>query len=126
MAERLPITALAGHPRLWVIGTHDGAGESTLARVLTGSTPTVHRWPASTTTPVLLVARSWSWVLLIVKPGGTSLREALRLLPDLLRLIARLAKDSTLPRGVHVPLALLGVYLACPIDLIPDFVPVLG
>jgi len=33
-------------------------GESTLARLLTGATVTGHRWPASTTTPVLLVARS--------------------------------------------------------------------
>lgn len=65
-------------------------------------------------------------VLLVVKPERTSLREALRILPDLLRLIGRLAKDPTLPRGVRIRLALLGVYLAMPFDLIPDFVPVLG
>lgn len=58
MADRLPIAALPGTPRLWVIGAHGGAGESTLARVLTGAAPTAHRWPSATTTPVLLVARS--------------------------------------------------------------------
>jgi hypothetical protein len=58
MADRLPIAALPGDPRLWVLGAHGGAGESTLARVLTGAAPTGHRWPATTTTPVLLVARS--------------------------------------------------------------------
>ncbi|MGA5543068.1 YkvA family protein [Mycobacterium sp. NPDC051198] len=64
--------------------------------------------------------------LLIVRPRGNLLTEALRILPDLLRLIPRLARDKTLPRGVRVRLALLVVYLALPIDLIPDFIPVLG
>ncbi len=58
MADRLPIAVLPGSPRVWVIGVHGGAGESTLARLLTGATATGHRWPTSTTTPVLLVARS--------------------------------------------------------------------
>jgi uncharacterized membrane protein YkvA (DUF1232 family) len=64
--------------------------------------------------------------LLIAKPGKVQLREALRLLPDLLRLLRRLAADPGLPRGVRVRLGLLLVYLAMPIDLIPDFIPVLG
>jgi len=54
------------------------------------------------------------------------LREALRLLPDLVRLLRRLAGDPDLPRGVRIRLVLLIVYLASPIDLIPDFIPVLG
>jgi hypothetical protein len=37
--------------------------------------------------------------LVIVRPRGGLLREALRLLPDVLRLVRRLAADSTLPRG---------------------------
>ncbi|GLY50494.1 DUF1232 domain-containing protein [Lentzea sp. NBRC 102530] len=64
--------------------------------------------------------------LLVVRPRGGLLREALRLLPDVLRLVRRLAGDGTLPRGVRVRLWLLMVYLALPIDLIPDFIPVLG
>jgi uncharacterized membrane protein YkvA (DUF1232 family) len=64
--------------------------------------------------------------LLIARPETGQLREALRLLPDLLRLLRRLAADRTLPRGVRIRLALLLGYLALPIDLIPDFVPVLG
>ncbi|MGV0780909.1 YkvA family protein [Mycolicibacterium sp. XJ775] len=64
--------------------------------------------------------------LLIVRPRGNLLTEALRILPDLLRLIPRLARDRSLPRGVRVRLAVLVVYLALPIDLIPDFIPVVG
>jgi uncharacterized membrane protein YkvA (DUF1232 family) len=72
-----------------------------------------------------------SWLALIValairRPKGSLLKEALRLLPDLLRLLKRLTTDRTLPVGVRVRVALLFVYLALPIDIIPDFVPVLG
>lgn len=65
-------------------------------------------------------------VLWLTKPGEYELKEALRLLPDLVRLIKRLATDPDTPRGVRIRLALLLAYLAMPIDLIPDFVPVLG
>jgi uncharacterized membrane protein YkvA (DUF1232 family) len=64
--------------------------------------------------------------LVLTRPKGALLTEAIRLLPDLLRLLRRLAADTALPRGVRVRLALLMVYLALPIDLIPDFLPVIG
>jgi uncharacterized membrane protein YkvA (DUF1232 family) len=69
----------------------------------------------------VLVAALW-----LTKPGEYDVKEALRLLPDVLRLIKRLAADPETPRGVRIRLALLLVYFALPIDLIPDFVPVLG
>ncbi|HYY11593.1 MAG TPA: YkvA family protein, partial [Kineosporiaceae bacterium] len=59
-------------------------------------------------------------------PEAVSLRDALRLLPDLVRLLRRLVADPTLPRGVRVRVALLVAYLAMPFDLVPDVVPVLG
>ena len=64
--------------------------------------------------------------LLLVRPKGNLLREAMRLLPDLLRLLRRLAADSNVPRAARVRLVLLLGYLAIPFDLVPDFVPVLG
>jgi len=64
--------------------------------------------------------------LLVARPRGNLLGEALRLLPDLLRLLRRLAADPSVPRSVRVRLWLLLAYLAVPIDLVPDFVPVLG
>lgn len=64
--------------------------------------------------------------LLIVRPKGSLLAEAIRIMPDLLRLLRRLAADRTLPRGVRIRLGLLMAYLAFPVDLIPDFVPVIG
>lgn len=85
-------------------------------------------WP---TVVGVLVALLLAWgalvaVLLIVARDRVSLAAAVRLLPDLLRLVTRLARDSTLPRGVRVRLWLLLAYLALPLDLIPDFLPVIG
>ena len=64
--------------------------------------------------------------LLIIRPRRGSLRQALRLLPDGLRLVRRMADDNTLSRGIRIRLALLLTYLALPFDLIPDVIPVLG
>lgn len=67
-------------------------------------------------------------VLLVAARGydRPGLREILRLLPDLLRLLKRLATDPGLDRGVRIRLWLLIAYLAVPLDLVPDFIPVLG
>ena len=64
--------------------------------------------------------------LLIARPERVALSDTLRLLPDLLRLVRRLAADDTLPRAVRFRLWALLAYLAMPFDLIPDFVPILG
>lgn len=61
-----------------------------------------------------------------VKPSDERLREALRLLPDVIRLVARLARDRGLPRRLRLRLWLLLAYLAVPVDLVPDFIPVIG
>ena len=75
---------------------------------------------------LLLVWVALILVLVWLRPRGGLLREALRVLPDLLRLLRGLATDRELPRGVRIRLGLLLAYLAMPIDLIPDFIPVLG
>lgn len=65
-------------------------------------------------------------VLIAMRPRGGLLTEALRLLPDVVRLLRRLAGDDSLPRGIQIRLVLLLAYLALPIDLVPDFIPILG
>ena len=54
------------------------------------------------------------------------MRTLLRALPDIARTIARLAADPILPTAAKVALAAAVVYLVSPVDLIPDFIPVLG
>jgi len=72
-----------------------------------------------------------AWIALVItllalRPEGSVLKDALRILPDTVRLLRRIAADRTVPRGVRVRLYVLLVYLAFPIDLIPDFLPVIG
>ena len=74
------------------------------------------------------------WALLVValyvagRRSGSqvTLREALRMLPDVVRLLRRLAADRSLPRSLRWRLLALLAYLALPIDLVPDVIPVAG
>ncbi|MGH7278090.1 MAG: YkvA family protein, partial [Candidatus Rokuibacteriota bacterium] len=50
----------------------------------------------------------------------------LRALPDVVRLVTRLAGDPVLPRAAKIVLAAALVYIASPIDLVPDFIPLVG
>ncbi len=50
----------------------------------------------------------------------------MRALPQIARMLARLLLDPRLPRSAKLALVALAAYLASPIDLIPDFIPVAG
>jgi hypothetical protein len=85
-------------------------------------------WQLSTSIGAALLL-AWIAVLielLAAKPANGQLKDALRLLPDLLRLLQRLAADRTLPHGVRIRLGPLLACVAVPFDLIPDFIPILG
>jgi uncharacterized membrane protein YkvA (DUF1232 family) len=64
--------------------------------------------------------------LLVAKPDDTSAKEALKLLPDTVRLVRRLVADPSIPRRTRWLVWALIAYLALPIDLVPDFIPVAG
>ena len=71
------------------------------------------------------------WLLLVVvlfaaHPDELDAKGALRLLPDTLRLVRRLASDRSIPVATRLPVWLLLAYLVSPIDVVPDFVPVIG
>jgi uncharacterized membrane protein YkvA (DUF1232 family) len=72
---------------------------------------------------------AWAGLLIalwVARPQANRIPESLRLLPDVVRLLSRLAGDASLPRGVRVRLWAVTVYLAIPVDLVPDFIPVIG
>lgn len=54
------------------------------------------------------------------------LREAVLLVPNLAKLLYRLLRDKRVPRRRRLAMTVVGVYVASPIDVVPDFIPVLG
>jgi len=65
-------------------------------------------------------------VLVIVRPDNASMRDMIRLAPDVLRLVKRLATDREIPLPSRVAVWVLLVYMVSPLDIIPDFIPVIG
>jgi uncharacterized membrane protein YkvA (DUF1232 family) len=53
-------------------------------------------------------------------------RALVTFIPDCAVLMARLVRDPRVPNSRKLVLVLLGAYLASPIDLVPDFIPVAG
>ena len=53
-------------------------------------------------------------------------RELVGLIPNLLLLFKDLVKDDRVPRSAKLWLGFAALWLASPIDLLPEFLPVLG
>jgi len=58
--------------------------------------------------------------------GGLSLSVLLGLLRDVILLLKDLAVDPRVPRSAKLVAGVAAAYLVSPLDLVPDFVPVLG
>jgi uncharacterized membrane protein YkvA (DUF1232 family) len=63
---------------------------------------------------------------LVAAGRGTDAAAFARFVPDCVVLVRRLLGDPRVPMESKVVLALLVVYLASPIDLVPDVIPVAG
>jgi uncharacterized membrane protein YkvA (DUF1232 family) len=70
-----------------------------------------------------------SWALMIVLarrlPAGLA-RDLATVLPACVTTARRLRKDPLVPRRVKVAVAFAGLWVLSPIDLIPEFLPVIG
>ena len=65
-------------------------------------------------------------VVLLFLGRKTLARELITLLPNLARLFRGLLGDERVPRSSKALLVLGGLWLASPIDLIPEFLPGIG
>lgn len=79
----------------------------------------------------VIVALALVWVafiglLWLIRPRDVGPGELVRLVPDIARLVRSLIADRHAPWGVRLPLIGLLAWLISPIDLVPEFIPVLG
>ena len=85
-------------------------------------------WAAPVLVALAAVIAVWlaAWLTLVVLGRRGPARALARFIPDLLVLFKRLFGDPRVPRGAKVRLGLGLAYLASPLDLVPDLIPVLG
>ena len=84
-------------------------------------------WLRALLLAVALMAGTWALLLLLARhlPPGL-LRDLASFVPDCVTTIRRLRADPRVPRRAKVAVALAGLWLLCPIDLLPEFLPVIG
>jgi uncharacterized membrane protein YkvA (DUF1232 family) len=71
----------------------------------------------------------WALLLLVfwlLRPRDVPVREVVRVIPDVLRLLRTLVTDTTVPLDARLVLVGLIAWIVSPIDLIPEFIPGLG
>ncbi|MDQ7906632.1 DUF1232 domain-containing protein [Phytohabitans sp. ZYX-F-186] len=70
---------------------------------------------------------SWALLVLLARrlPPGV-LRDLAAFVPDCVTTVRRLRKDPRVPRRARVAIVVAGLWVASPIDLIPEFLPVIG
>lgn len=70
-----------------------------------------------------------SWAILVILaarlPPGL-LKELVRFLPACVTMIRRLRRDPRVPRSAKIAVLIAMVWVISPIDLIPEFLPVIG
>lgn len=79
----------------------------------------------------LLVSLAALWlvlaiVLIVKRPDSETIKSAAKLPHDLIAMIRTLLREDQIPRSARLRLWILLVYLISPIDLVPDFIPVIG
>ncbi|WP_091044628.1 DUF1232 domain-containing protein [Glycomyces sambucus] len=70
---------------------------------------------------------SWAVLVLLARrlPPGI-MRDLVAFIPDLVTTVRRLRSDPEVPRRAKIALLVAAVWVASPIDLIPEFLPVIG
>jgi uncharacterized membrane protein YkvA (DUF1232 family) len=78
-------------------------------------------------TGVVVVVASWALLVVLAwrLPEG-SLKELASFLPDCVTTVRRLRSDPRVPRRAKLAVAFAGLWVLSPIDLIPEFLPVIG
>ena len=84
-------------------------------------------WLTTLVVAIIFLVASWLLLYLLARrlPPGI-LRDLARFIPSCVTTIRRLRKDPGVPKRAKVAIVIAGLWVASPIDLIPEFIPVIG
>ena len=87
----------------------------------------IRGWLVGLGVAVALLVLSWAVLLLAARrlPPGL-LRDLASFIPDCVTTVRRLRRDPRVPRRARLAIILAGLWVISPIDLIPEFIPVIG
>ena len=76
---------------------------------------------------VAAIVLSWAVMIVLAKrlPPGSA-KDLASVLPACATTVRRLRKDPRVPRSAKIAVAFAGLWVLSPIDLIPEFLPVIG
>ena len=84
-------------------------------------------WLRAVLLAVALMVGTWALLVLLARrlPAGL-LRDLAGFVPDCVTTVRRLRRDPRVPRRAKVVVVLAGLWLLSPVDLVPEFLPVIG
>jgi uncharacterized membrane protein YkvA (DUF1232 family) len=87
----------------------------------------MRHWLITLGVAVTALILSWALLLILARrlPPGI-LRDLAAFIPDCVTTVRRLRKDPRVPRRAKIAVVIAGIWVASPIDLIPEFLPVIG
>jgi len=87
----------------------------------------MRQWLTGLAVGIGLLLASWGLLIVLAKrlPPGI-LRDLAAFIPDCVTTVRRLRKDPRVPRRAKIAVIVAGLWVASPIDLIPEFLPVIG
>ena len=87
----------------------------------------MRNWLIGVGITLAVIVASWGLLMLLAKrlPPGV-LRDLAAFIPDCVTTVRRLRKDPRVPRRAKIAVIVAGLWVASPIDLIPEFIPVIG
>ncbi|MEV4714185.1 DUF1232 domain-containing protein [Micromonospora sp. NPDC049374] len=84
-------------------------------------------WLVGLAIAVMLLLASWALLILLARrlPPGI-MRDLAAFVPDCVTTVRRLRTDRRVPRRAKIAVLIAGIWVASPVDLIPEFLPVIG
>ncbi|MEV2238148.1 DUF1232 domain-containing protein [Micromonospora sp. NPDC049891] len=84
-------------------------------------------WLVGLAIAVVLLLASWTLLILLARrlPPGI-MRDLAAFIPDCVTTVRRLRADPRVPRRAKIAVLIAGIWVASPVDLIPEFLPVIG